>query len=253
MRKTILFLLLIFIYSCQDADINDTSKRNENWLYWIDETSGKSSWVPVTGNETTLKNGSYSKFYTTGEIYQKGKLKNGKEVDTIYFYDFNEKPIQYLIIKSDTVNNYYLKNGPYISYRQNRKIFEKGIVKNHANGDEWTKYFDNGKIDWTKNLVNGTGWNQWYYKNGKIAGINYIVNGKTNGVVRKWHENGQLKELSYWKEGLQDGTYRTYFDIENIKTEGFYKNGKRHGMFIEYDKYGKVLKKIKYTNGQIEK
>ena len=80
MSKTILFLLLIFIYSCQDADINDTSKRNENWLYWIDETSGRSSWGPVTANETTLKNGSYIKFYTTGEIYQKGKLKNGKEV-----------------------------------------------------------------------------------------------------------------------------------------------------------------------------
>jgi antitoxin component YwqK of YwqJK toxin-antitoxin module len=229
-RKILLIAFtLITFYGCQNADINDSSKRNENWVYWIDKTNGKAFWVPVKGNETTLKDGIYTRFYKTGTIYQKGKLKNGKDIDTIYFYDLNEKIIQYLIIRPDTLIHYYLKNGPYISYSQNGKIFEKGIIENHQIGDEWTKYFDNGKIDWTKKLVNGTGWNYWYHENGQMSCVNYHVNGKTHGEVKTWYENGQTEEISYWKNGIQHGIYKTYFDNGNQKEISNWVDGKEEG------------------------
>lgn len=275
-KNFIITFALISFYGCQNADINDSSKRNENWVYWNDKTSGKASWVPVKGNETTLKDGIYTRFFKTGAIYQKGKLKNGKDIDTIYFYDLNEKVIQYLIVKPDTLIHNYLKNGPYISYSQNGKIFEKGIIENHKIGDEWTKYFDNGKIDWTKKLVNGTGWNYWYYKNGQISDANYHVNGKTDGEVKIWFENGQIKEISHWKEGIQNGMYQTYYengqpkekvnwinDKRDGKSEKWYENGQKEqeifykagledGEFLQWHPNGNRKSIIKFISGQVD-
>ena len=246
--STIIIVLITF-FGCQNADINDLSKRNENWVYWIDKTNGKASWIPAKGNETTLKDGIYTRFYNTGSIYQKGKLKDGKDIDTIYFYDLNEKIIQYLIVKPDTLIHYYLKNGPYISYSQNGNVFEKGIVQNHKIGDEWTAYFDNGKIEWTKKLVNGTGWNYWYYRNGQISDQNYHVKNKTNGEVKTWFENGQIKEISNWKEGLQHGIYEIYHENGQPKERVNWINDKRDGKFVRWYKSGQKEEVVFYKSG----
>lgn len=264
-RKLILLISTLFlINSCKDADINDADKRNENWIYWTDSKTGEASWVPV-GNETTIKDGRYTSFYAKGSIYKKGKLKSGQEIDTIYFYDLKEKLIQYLLVKPDTLIHYYINNGPYISYSQNGKIFEKGIIKNHNIGDEWTKYFDNGKIDWTKKTLNGTGWNYWYYKNGQISDANYHVNGKTHGEVKIWFENGQIKEISHWKNGIQEGTYETYYengrpkekanwinDKLKRKNERWFENGQIE--FIHFYKLGLLDGNSKewYSNGKMK-
>ncbi len=272
----IITFILVAFYGCQNSDINDSSKRNENWVYWVDKKTGKASWVPITGNETTLKDGRYTMFYAKGTIYKKGKLKNGKDIDTMYFYDLKEKPIQYLIVKPDTLLHYYLKNGPYLSHSQNGKIFEKGIIENHQIGDEWTKYFDNGKIDWTKKLVNGTGWNYWYYKNGQISDINYHVNGKTHGEVKIWFENGQIQEISNWKNGLQDGMYQTYYengqpkvkvnwinDKRDGKSERWYENGQKEevmfykagledGEVLQWHPNGNRKATLKFISGQVD-
>lgn len=260
----IVIFVLISFYGCQNADINDSAKRNENWIYWIDMKTGKAFWVPITENESTLKDGRYTRFYKKGTIYAKGKLKNGKDVDTIYFYDLKEQIIQYLIVKPDTLLHYYLKNGPYISYNQNGEIFEKGIIENHQIGNEWTSYFDNGKINWTKKLVNGTGWNHWYYKSGQIADINYYFKGKASGTVKKWYENGKIKEISEWKNGEQNGLANYFYEngkqeeVTNWvngkpeKTESWYENGQNKN--IKFYKGGFIDGNLKqwYPNGKIE-
>lgn len=240
MMKKLIIFISIFIYGCNDDNINNKDKRNENWIYWIDEKKGEKSWIPV-GNETTMKDGRYTSFYRKGTIYQKGKLKNGKHIDTIYNYDLKEKLIQYLIVKPDTLIRYYVKNGPYTSYSQNGEILEKGNVENNQIGNEWTKYFENGKIDWTKKLVNGTGWNYWYYQNGQISDQNYHLKGKTNGEVKTWFENGQIKEISNWKEGVQNGMYQIYYENGKLQEKVNWINDKRDGKFERW-----------YVNGQKE-
>ncbi|MGH2666637.1 toxin-antitoxin system YwqK family antitoxin [Flavobacterium sp.] len=263
-RKLIIFISIL-IYGCNGTDINDKDKRNENWIYWIDAKTGNASWVQISGDENTLKDGRYIRFYTDGAIYQKGKLKNGKDIDTIYFYDLKEKLIQYLLVKPDTLLHYYIKNGPYTSYSQNGKIFEKGNIENHQIGNEWTKYFDNGKIDWTKKLINGTGWNYWYYKNGQISCINYHVKGKTNGEVKTWFENGQIKEISNWNNGIQNGLYESYYengkpeertnwvsDKAEGKSESWYDNDNRKNIkFFKADLIDGNYKQW-YSNGKMQ-
>lgn len=255
--------------------MNDKEKRNEHWVYWIDTKTGEASWIPV-GDKTTIEDGSFTSFYNNGNIYQKGKLKNGKRIDTIYDYDLNNNLLEYEIVKPDTLLHYYINNGPYISYLQNGKILEKGNVENHKIGNEWTKYFDNGKIEWTKKLVNGTGWNRWYYKNGQISDINYHVNGKTNGEVKIWFENGQIKEISHWKNGIQDGTCETYHENGNPKEKAnwindkldgkrenwyengqtdqveFYNNGVREGDILQWYSNGNKKGVMKFISGKVE-
>jgi antitoxin component YwqK of YwqJK toxin-antitoxin module len=274
MTKNLLILISILVYGCQNVDINDTDKRNENWIYWIDKNTGNASWVKV-GVETTVNDGSFTSFYKNGNIYQKGKLKNGKRIDTIYDYDLKNNLLEYEIVKPDTLIHYYINNGPYNSYLQNGKILEKGNVENHQIGNEWTKYYDNGKIDWTKKLINGTGWNHWYYKSGQISAINYHVKGKTNGEVKMWFENGQIKEISNWKDGLQNGNCETYYENGNPKDKAnwindklhgkreswyengneeqieFYNNGVRNGQIIQWYQNGNKKATIKFIEGQI--
>ncbi len=266
---------MILIYGCHKADLNDTKNRNENWVYWVDSSTGKTSWIPISNNHSTVKNGSYTLFYKNGGIYEKGKLKNGKKIDTIYFYDLKQNLIKYKLVLPDTVKSYFVKNGLYKSYFQDGKIFEKGIVTNHKHGNKWTRYFENGKIDCIQNLENGTGINRWYFENGQISDSFDVVNNKTQGNIKIWYENGQIKEISDWNNGIQIGKYETYFKngtqkqlinwingkqddksaswYENGQQESiaFYKQGLRDGNTKQWFANGKMQLDAVYTAGKM--
>ncbi|MDQ1164876.1 toxin-antitoxin system YwqK family antitoxin [Flavobacterium sp. SORGH_AS_0622] len=289
MQTRLLFFtsILILIYGC-NADINDKDKRNENWAYWIDSKTGKASWVPLK-DVTTVKDGNYTSFYSSGSIYEKGKLKNGKNIDTIYWYDQNEKLIHLTFIKSNVYTQYYKYNGPYISYFQNGNVFEKGIIENHKFKDDWTRYYLNGQIEWSTNLKNGTGTKLWYFEDGQMSHSTDYVNGKIDGLNKSWHSNGQIKEISNWKNGIQNGLYESFFpdgkpesktnwlnnrvdgksewwyqsgqkkniifyksDLMDGYNKQWYPNGKLHveGNFILGKKNGKVARY--YENGNIQ-
>jgi antitoxin component YwqK of YwqJK toxin-antitoxin module len=273
-RKLIIIFTFILIYGCHNADIDDSSKRNENWIYWTDKKTGESSWIPV-GNKTTVKDGSFTSFYNTGNVFQKGKLKNGKRIDTIFDYDLNNKLLEYEIVKPDTLLHYYINEGPYISYLQDGKILEKGIVKNHKIGDNWTTYFKNGKIKWTKRLKDGTGFLRWYYDNGQLSIINYKVKGKVNGQVKGWFEDGKIRLISHWIDDLQnsdcetfhengklyekenwvndklDGKRESWYDNGQKEQVEFYDNGIRDGQILQWYANGNTKATINFISGVI--
>lgn len=262
MTKPLILFISILIYSCQNAEINDPDKRNENWVYWVDSSTGESSWIPVS-DQTTVKDGKYTSFYNKGSVFEKGKLKNGKHIDTIYCYGLDENLIKYqYIIKSDTLD-YYIKDGAYTAYYKNRKKFEKGTVKNHKIGNVWTKYFKNGNVRWTQNLIDRTGITRWYYENGQISDSIYHFMGKTHGQIKLWFENGQIKEISNWNHGIQNGLYESFY--ENGKPEGkeeswytngykknikFFKNGLLDGNLKQWYPNGKMQLDVNHSLGQ---
>lgn len=41
-------LFIVFVYGCGNKGINDESKRNENWIWWVDKTTGIGTWVEVS-------------------------------------------------------------------------------------------------------------------------------------------------------------------------------------------------------------
>ncbi|MGZ4057233.1 MAG: hypothetical protein ACXVPU_11060 [Bacteroidia bacterium] len=134
--------MTIIFYSCGDKGINDLSKRNDNWVWFVDKTSGQGSWVPI-GNSMTLQNGNYTAFYYNGKIREKGKIVETQHVDTIYFYDLNEKLIKYTILGTDSSIQFYVNDGLYKAYSPKGEIVEEGIVKNHhITAEKWYGPFE---------------------------------------------------------------------------------------------------------------
>lgn len=127
---TIFLLISIIIYGCRNRGIEDTSKRNEKNIWFVDQATGKGNWVPY-GDHTTITNGNYTAFYHNGKIREKGKLLNGEPFDTIYYYDLTETLVKYSIFKQDSSSFYYLNEGPYKSYSPMGELTIEGIVKNH--------------------------------------------------------------------------------------------------------------------------
>lgn len=254
-KKIILILISFIIYACNDnkhADINDLEKRNENWMYWIDSVTGKASWVKISGNETTIKDGKFTLFYSKGSIYKKGTLKNGKEIDTTFFFNQKEKLIAYSLFKPDTIIPYYVNNGSYILYYQNGEIFEKGIVEDHKQGKEWTRYYKSGKIDWTENLKDGKSIVYKYYENGKIKEICNWRNGIQHGRFELFYENGNREETSDWIEGKREGKLEIWYENGQKESEYFFKAGIENGICKLYNDKGKLIKQLTYINGNIK-
>lgn len=263
MQKKLLLLICIIIYSC-NADINNKDKRNEDWVYWVDSETGKGSWIQVS-DQTTVKNGKYTSFYATGEIYEKGKLKNGKNIDTVYWYDRNEKLIHYAIAKSDKFIQYYINEGAYTSYFQNGNVFEKGTIKNHQFKDDWTRYYLNGQIQWSVNLKNGIIEKLWYFEDGQMSQSSYYINDKIEGQNKIWHSNGQIKEISNWRNGLQNGLYESFYengkpesrtnwinDKAEGKSEWWYSSGQKKNIMFYKSNALDGNNKQWYPNGKLQ-
>src|SRR5436309_2751765 len=100
----------IFFISCNRNDINDKSKRNQYWAWWIDAKTGKAGWIPLSNNPT-WQNGDYTKFYFNGQIHIKGKIKDGENVDTTYWYDLNGKLSFYSYKEDDSTKFFYIHDG----------------------------------------------------------------------------------------------------------------------------------------------
>ncbi len=143
MKHYLIFLPFIFI-SCK-SDVNDKSKRNDKWAWWVDANSNKGTWIPLS-DHPTWRNGAYTKFYFNGKVYEKGIIRNGKNVDTIYSYDLNGFLYSYGIVKLDSTTYYYVKDGYIKILRPDSTIYAEGVIKDHTNKGKWTSYYKNGKI-----------------------------------------------------------------------------------------------------------
>lgn len=251
-RYTILFLIPTLLFtSCKEGDFNDESKRNENWAYWIDEDSGKASWIPIT-DETTVENGVYHLFLANGKLFEKGRLKNKVHVDTVFRYDEMGDVIKYHIYQKDTVLYVYLKDGDYIEKYQNGKVYQKGKLSNGVFNDDWVRYYENGQPEWIQEYVNGTGLVTWFFENGNISSKSYRVNRKPHGEVKHWYENGNLKEVSYWINGLQDSVYTVFYENGQMQIRSNFKNGKYHGKSNEWHENGQLKLESYYTDNVLQ-
>jgi antitoxin component YwqK of YwqJK toxin-antitoxin module len=226
--------------ACNSSDINDPAKRNEYWIWWVDAKTGKGTWIP-SSNETTVTDGNYTGFYFNGKVKRKGKLVNGKDIDTAICFNLEGNNIKYIIFKSDTFENYYISNGNYKDYYPNGKVMEEGIVANHKSGYKWKCYYPSGNEKWEEYTIDGIDLHLSFYENGNLKdSISYSGN-KQNGRMKFWYENGAVQEITDWKMGVQDGIYHTFYQNGNDKELTNWINGKREGKSLTW-----------YKNGQLE-
>lgn len=113
----ILIANMFILAGCGPDNVNDSGKRNGQWDWWLDST-GIGKWIPVS-DHPTWKNGRYIKFYFDGKIGEKGTIKNGKNVDTTFWFDGGGHIYGYKVHKKDSSFDYYDQNGPIKIYGLN--------------------------------------------------------------------------------------------------------------------------------------
>jgi antitoxin component YwqK of YwqJK toxin-antitoxin module len=213
MRRLFLFLFFTFsLLSCES--INDTNKRNANWIWWVDAKTAKGSWVPAGDGKPIGKTGNYIMFYFNGHVAERGKLINGQHVDTTFFYCINGERQGYMLYKmanqvQDTVA-YFYNDGPIKMFRENGLVRAIGVIKNHTYGDKWASYYKNGKLGFKKDLKQDTGWITRYYDNGKVQDSEY-VEGINVYVIKRFYPLGQIKESFEFKNHNYNGPVKQYF------------------------------------------
>ena len=269
----LLFILLLFEYGCTSENINDNSKRNTHWAWWIDATSHTGKWIPLSNNPT-WKNGSFTKFYYDGLIASKGKIKDGKYTDTTFWFDRTGNIYAYKLHASDTLTDFYLSDGPIKVYDIDGKIKMEGIIRNHKPGDKWTDYYKTGFPERIINHVNDTGWTTHYYENGQIKdslfvlGDYYLTLGRWNengqriyiagiknnhydGENLKFYDDGQLMQKAYYSNGQVNGKGYFYYPSGKIQKEYNFKDSLQEGQNLEYFENGKVQNDMLYKNGKL--
>lgn len=239
----VLFSVLIFI-SC-NSGINNKSKRNENWAWWIDANTGKGEWIPVEV-DNTAQNGRYTTFYFNGQIHKEGKLVDGKDVDTMRIYDTQGKLVAYKFFNSDTSIDYIINDGFYREYESDSMVLGEGIIKNHTYGVPWTDYYLNGKKKSKTVYSKDSAWIMEYYDNGQMKDSGYLYDIHNYLIYKGWYENGQLKEINNVKDNFYDGIKTEYYQTGdksklNIKTISLWKKGIEDGVQLDY-----------YENGQMK-
>jgi antitoxin component YwqK of YwqJK toxin-antitoxin module len=262
-------LLLVILLSCNRDNIDDKSKRNPNWVWWVDAKTLKGEWIPVS-DSTTVKNGRCTTFYFNGLKYSEGKLVNSKLVDTAYYYDLKGQPYGYRIIKPDTSFLYYFKDGHVKSYLQDGSLTQEGLIKNHTYTNQWIFYYKNGNKKFDRDYLNGTGWEVRYYENGQMRDSGYHYGDSIDYIFKSWYENGQIEKIASWKNSKKDGVLKEYSEEDDqiqssLKEISNWKNDLEDGMALMYYKSGSIsdsgyfkegkevgVSKRWYDNGQLE-
>jgi len=191
-------------------------------------------------------------------------------------YDFNFEGIPGTTTVSTYING--VKNGLEIKYYPNGDVFSK---VNYVNGKMDGVYYRDGAIYTSSKKIT--------YKNGILDGPyesehrphkNYryemsltFVNGKKEGIAKKFSSRGTLMAEYYYENDLLEGEVKEYefgvvsrlrtykngilngpimaYDLGRLIWSGAYKNNKLEGEFIEYSLDGSVHDKRYYKNGKV--
>ncbi|MCH1478554.1 MAG: toxin-antitoxin system YwqK family antitoxin, partial [Crocinitomicaceae bacterium] len=103
------------------------------------------------------------------------------------------------------------------------------------------KHFDTGEI-LEEQYLNGKkeGISKKWYKNGKLKSEANYKGGKKEGPCKNWYSNGQLKSEFVYKDGKYDGIHREWHENGQLKSKRNYKRGKQYGIW-----------RMWYENGQL--
>ena len=85
------------------------------------------------------------------------------------------------------------------------KVWSKGNYKNGVEDGINIIYYENGNIEYEKNVSNNgrTVYEKHYFSSGKLDFEATYKDGQLDGVVKKYGENGQIIQQGTFKNGVQ--------------------------------------------------
>ena len=73
----------------------------------------------------------------------------------------------------------------------------------------------------------------------EFGDIGNYINGKKDGMHRRWHKNGKLKYETYFKDGKRDSLSIAWYYNGLLKSIGNYKDGKKIGVWQDWGFFDK--------------
>ncbi len=236
--------------SCQNPDeINDQSKRNENWAWFVDKGTGKGEWIELS-SETTVDKGDYQLFYCNGNLRQKGKLKNGVDCDTIFYFDIDGQQILKSIQQADSSILNLRPDGPFTVHYPTCELKAEGKRLNNQLIDTCIDYFRNGQISMYGIYRNDTSWIEHYYENGQISHKGMSLKGRREGADTIWYDDGIVKEVRFYLNDLLQGKHELYYPSGSPRLVAYNIQGVEEGYFIEYHENGRFAITWNVINGK---
>lgn len=207
MKKCIssLFMLLFLAISVSSLasaeDVNALDAQGRRTGYWIIKGSMK----PTQG-------------YATDQVIEEGGYEANKKQGLWKRYHTNGK------LQSEITYQNNIPNGPYNTYYKTGILEERGTWSYNKNIDDFERFHPNGvrsqAFYFDKNGVrNGTQY--YYHENGKQELVVDIVNGREEGVMKRYYPNGDLKETKEFIGGkMNEATVKTFKMVaENVVLE----------------------------------
>lgn len=253
MKFKLICLLIFSIFNAcsMKQTIDDMSKRNGRWIWWVDKGSSQGVWITASSNEPQVENGDFISFFPNGIYSQKGTLVNGKLNGTLKVYDIEGKFIKQEFYKQDSLINEKFEEGYNRFYNEEGIMIEEGEIVGGKKNGRWKYYFDDGVLRRINDFKLGqkTGYIITYYPSGIVADSSYRIDGKQIGVAKFWYDNGALEQISNWKENVQVDSMIQFHQNGKIKEISYWRNGKQHGETNGWFENGKPHYKRHYKDG----
>ncbi|MFT5823558.1 MAG: antitoxin component YwqK of YwqJK toxin-antitoxin module [Crocinitomix sp.] len=274
-----IFICLTFILIACNNSIDNSNKRNADWVWSIDEAGNNGQWVP-NGNDNNVQDGLITTFYDNGNTCYKTRIRANVRIDTTWYYDFevNNELIKIYTNKDGAETWQFPRNGPYKRYFQSGLLQEEGFISNFQKGHFWivyaadgtiiyrefndttlnkssiSNYYPNGNIKDSTITVNDIleGTSIDWYENGIIERIDSWSNGERDGIIKSFYPSGQLESISFAKKGQKEGPYLKYYESGILKMESRYEDGVRHGILSKYYTNGKIEDSLTFIEGNQE-
>ena len=249
--KIFSIIILIFLCRCKTTGVDDNTKRNENWCWFVDKKTNVGEWIPIS-DQTTVDKGDYTLFFNNGKMRRRGKLKNGKDCDTIFTYDINERIVSKIIMLPDSTLKEFMPDGKYKGYYPTCELACEGEAKNNQQIGVRTEYFKSGKVK-LKSIKNNDTVIAWhYFESGILQDSITRIKGKEEGLAKNWYTNGNLEKLYNFKNGLMTGLCINYYENGQIETQTYFSEGKENGLCISYFENSKIKNEGTFKNGVME-
>ena len=191
MKNSLLFLILIFAFSCKKDGVGTST---------VAPPANLAGFTVVDFPNSKMQKA--MRMDGAGNMVEEGELLDGKKTGTWIEYHSAKN----LIVKN--ITNYVdgMKNGLWMSVGKNNRVEAYGYYANDLKDGIWLTY------NYSRREL------EEHYKNGKLNGkrLTFYNTGK----------DGVVKEEAEFKNGVQDGTYKYYLEDGTVSIEYIYENGK---------------------------
>ena len=124
------------------------------------------------------------------------------------------------------------------------------VLSTTASSDEAQEPKDEPLVVSPESIQSEDGIRSTFYEDGTLKEEVTYVNGKKNGLVRRWFGNGQLKCRGQMMNDRWNGVYEEWFENGESKTIGAYLNGRQDGEWKFFDKSGEKMPSLFFVEGK---